>query len=220
MSLSVDDEVDLDPPEAAAEPQPVRRWGTAALAVAIAVGMLLGYGAGWLTPQATRPGDSSVEAGFARDMTTHHTQAVELGLEAFANATDAGVRTLGVDIATGQQGEIGMMQTWLHRWGLDATGGQPAMAWMPGGTASLVNGLMPGMATPAQMERLRAARGIEVDRVFLRLMTQHHLGGIHMLDAILAKSGNADVTEAAERMKATQQHELNDIRTLQTTVGT
>lgn len=217
MSLTVD--ADRAEAEFAAPARPGRRWGTVALAVAIAVGMLLGYAAGWLTPTVTRPGDSSVEAGFARDMSTHHAQAVELGLEAFAHATNAGVRTLGVDIATGQQGEIGMMQTWLREWGLDATGSQPAMAWMPDGNASLVNGLMPGMATPAEMAQLRGAKGVEVDRLFLRLMTQHHLGGIHMLDALLTETHDAEVVRAAQRMKTTQQNELNEIKGLQATVG-
>ncbi|WP_213456692.1 DUF305 domain-containing protein [Rhizomonospora bruguierae] len=223
MSLAVDSPPD-QPVEAevtatTAPPPAARRWGTVALAVAIAVGMLLGYAAGWLTPTVTRPGDASPEAGFAREMTTHHAQAVEMGLEAFARATNPGVRTLGVDIATGQQGEIGMFQTWLREWHLDATGAQPPMAWMPGGTAAMVDGLMPGMATPAEMDQLRNAKGVEVDRLFLRLMIQHHLGGIHMLDAILAKTDNSEVLQASRRMKNVQQTELNELRGLQEQVG-
>ena len=40
-----------------------------------------GYAGGLLTPPLTRPGDDSVEAGFARDMTTHHAQAVEMSAD-------------------------------------------------------------------------------------------------------------------------------------------
>jgi uncharacterized protein (DUF305 family) len=93
------------------------------------------------------------------------------------------------------------------------------MAWMPEGTASLTNGLMPGMATPAEMEQLRTAKGVAVDRLFLALMIKHHLGGLHMLDAVLDKTGDAEVTRAAQRMKTTQQSELNELRQLQQTVG-
>lgn len=75
-------------PDAAGSP----RYGVAALALAVAVGLLLGYATGWLTPKLTRPGETSVEAGFARDMTTHHAQAVEMGLIAFQRATDIEVR--------------------------------------------------------------------------------------------------------------------------------
>ncbi|MFC4109150.1 DUF305 domain-containing protein [Micromonospora zhanjiangensis] len=190
------------------------RYGVAALALAVVVGLLLGYAGGWLTPQLTRPGDTSAEAGFARDMSTHHAQAVDMGLIVYRSSTTPGIRQIGVDIATQQQGEIGTMQTWLRNWGLGPTGSQPAMAWMPDGAASLKDGLMPGMATPAQMEQLRQAQGKQLDALFCDLMIQHHIGGIHMADAILAESDNAEVVKVASTMKNVQQTELNNLRSL------
>ncbi|MEU5905980.1 DUF305 domain-containing protein [Micromonospora sp. NPDC047527] len=194
---------------------PARRYGVPALAIMVVVGLLLGYAGGLLTPQLTRPGDTSVEAGFARDMTTHHTQAVEMSLTAYRSATMPAVRQMAVDIATGQQGEIGAMQTWLREWGLSPTGSQPPMAWMSDG-ATVKDGLMPGMATPQEMTALRDAQGIEVDRQFLTLMINHHLGGIHMIDAVLGETDNDEVVRVAQTMKATQQTELNNLRQLQT----
>jgi uncharacterized protein (DUF305 family) len=192
-----------------------RRFGTVALALAVAVGLLLGYAAGWLSPTLTRPGESSAEAGFARDMTTHHTQAVQMALVAFKHGQDGAVTQLGVDIATGQQGEIGIMQTWLRQWQLDPTGSEPAMAWMPDGEQLVRDGgRMPGMATQEEMDRLEAARGHELDVLFLNLMIKHHLGGIHMVDAILDQSDNDQVTEAAQRMKNTQQGEIDNMRSI------
>ncbi|HEY0700872.1 MAG TPA: DUF305 domain-containing protein [Micromonospora sp.] len=196
-----------------------RRWGTAALAAAIVVGLLLGFAAGWLAPRLTRPGDDSAEAGFARDMTSHHAQAVEMGLLAFRSATNPGVRQIGVDIATSQQGEIGTMQDWLATWGLEPTGSQPPMAWVPDGTDMVKNGLMPGMATPAEMERLRSAQGVELDRLFIQMMIKHHIGGIHMIDAVLDQSDDPAVHRVAETMKRTQQTALTNMRTLQQQVG-
>ncbi|WBB66693.1 DUF305 domain-containing protein [Micromonospora sp. WMMD812] len=189
-----------------------RRFGLVAVAVAVVVGLLLGYAGGLLTPRLTRPGDASVEAGFARDMTAHHAQAVEMGLMAFQRATDPEVRGMGGDIATGQQGEIGTMQTWLRSWGLDPTGSQPRMAWMPDGTATVKDGLMPGMATPAEMEKLRAAQGREFDLLFLNMMIKHHLGGIHMIDGVLDASDEPDVVRSAQTMKNTQQTDLTNMR--------
>ncbi|WFF01182.1 DUF305 domain-containing protein [Micromonospora sp. WMMD964] len=193
---------------------PAARYGVSALAIMVVVGLLLGYAGGLLTPRLTRPGDASVEAGFARDMTTHHAQAVEMSLIAYRSATLPEVRQIAVDIATGQQGEIGAMQTWLREWGLSPTGSQPPMSWMSDG-ATLKDGLMPGMATPAQMTSLRDAQGIEVDRQFLTLMYAHHLGGIHMIDAALDVTDNDEVLRVAKTMKATQQTELNNLRQLQ-----
>ncbi|MGB2569802.1 DUF305 domain-containing protein [Micromonospora citrea] len=189
-----------------------RRFGTLALAAAVVVGLLLGYAGGLLTPTLTRPGDTSAEAGFARDMTSHHAQAVEMGLIAFQRGTDPEVRQVGGDIATGQQGEIGTMQTWLRSWGLDPTGSEPAMAWMPDGKAGVQNGLMPGMATPEEMAKLRAAQGAELDRLFLQMMIKHHLGGIHMIQGILDAGGDDDVLKVAQTMKNTQQTDLVNLQ--------
>ncbi|SCF10488.1 DUF305 domain-containing protein [Micromonospora mirobrigensis] len=185
-----------------------RRFGILALAAAVVVGLLLGYAGGLLTPKLTRPGDTSAEAGFARDMTTHHSQAVAMGLMAFQKGTDPEVRQIGVDIATGQQGEIGTMQTWLRSWGLDPAGSEPAMAWMPDGAALVKNGLMPGMATPEEMTELEAAKGRDFDVMFLKMMIQHHLGGVHMIDGILDAGGDPEVTRVAQVMKNTQQTDL------------
>ncbi|WP_406072564.1 DUF305 domain-containing protein [Micromonospora sp. NBC_01638] len=193
---------------------PARRYGVLALAALLVVGLLLGYAGGLLTPRLTRPGDASVEAGFARDMTTHHAQAVEMSLIAYRSATLPEVRQIAVDIATAQQGEIGAMQTWLREWELSPTGSQPPMSWMSDGT-TVKDGLMPGMATPQQMAALRDAQGIEVDRQFLALMYNHHLGGIHMVDAVLDETDNAEVARVAQTMKSTQQTELNNLRQLQ-----
>ncbi|WBB79450.1 DUF305 domain-containing protein [Micromonospora sp. WMMD882] len=189
-----------------------RRRGTLALAVAVVVGLLLGYAGGLLTPRLTRPGDASAEAGFARDMTTHHAQAVEMGLIAFDQGADGEVRQIGGDIATGQQGEIGMMQAWLRSWDLDPTGSQPRMSWMPDGTKMMRDGLMPGMATPDEMARLREARGTEGDILFLDMMIDHHIGGVHMIDAVLEHGGDPEVLRTAQVMKNTQQKDLNNLR--------
>jgi uncharacterized protein (DUF305 family) len=189
-----------------------RRWGTAALALAVVVGLLLGYAGGLLTPRLTRPGDTSVEAGFARDMMTHHAQAVEMGMIAFDKGTDPEVRSIGGDIAAAQQGEIGTMQTWLRSWGLDPTGSEPAMSWMSDGAGLVKNGLMPGMATPEEMAKLRAAEGRELDTLFLRMMIKHHLGGIHMIDGVLDASDEADVVRTAQTMKNTQRNDLTNLQ--------
>jgi hypothetical protein len=83
------------------------------------------------------PGPTSVEAGFARDMSTHHAQAVELAMLAHEKGSDPEVRQVGADIAMTQQAQIGMMQTWLDGWNLSRNSSQPRMAWMPDGGGEL-----------------------------------------------------------------------------------
>lgn len=213
MTASVTPDTDLDEvPAADGGRAPARRYGLLAVALAIVVGLLLGYAGGLLTPTLTRPGNNSPEAGFARDMSTHHAQAVAMGLMAFQQGQDAEVRQIGGDIATGQQGEIGTMQTWLRSWRLDPTGDQPPMAWMPDGAQAVKNGLMPGMATPAEMAKLQAAKGRDFDILFLQMMIRHHIGGVHMIDGVLDQGHDKDVLAVAQVMKNTQQTDLTNLQ--------
>ena len=115
-----------------------------------------------------------------------------------------------------QQGEIGAMQTWLRDWELEPDRvDSPRCRGCP--TARPVNGRADaGDGHPAgDGPRLRDAQGVEVDRQFLTLMINHHLGGIHMIDGVLGETDNAEVLRVARTMKATQQTELNNLRQLQ-----
>jgi uncharacterized protein (DUF305 family) len=173
-----------------------------ALAVGLAVGILVSSGG--------KPGDGSAEAGFARDMTTHHNQAIKMAMLAYTRVDDSELRGVAEDIALQQEIEVGTMSAWLTEWNLTATGDKPAMSWMPDGAAAEIkNGLMPGMATEAQINQLQAATGHDADVLFCQLMLRHHLGGIHMIDGILQVSKNKTVTDLATNMKSAQQSEVN-----------
>lgn len=178
-----------------------------------------GYAAGTLIPRWQMPGDSSPEAGFARDMSAHHAQAVALGMIAFQKATNPDVRTLGGDIAITQQGQIGIMQTWLTNWDLPLNSTNPPMSWMPDGPSLMRGNLMPGMATQAEMDQLRNATGTQVDILFCQYMLRHHLGGLHMVDGILAESHNQQVIDLATAMKSGQQGEIQVLQDLLTKLG-
>jgi uncharacterized protein (DUF305 family) len=186
-----------------------RRVGAWWLVATLILGLALGIGGGALIPHFTRPADDSVDAGFLRDMSTHHAQAVEMSMIAHADSADPRIVTLAGDIALTQHGQIGYMQAWLRDWKLSPTSSQEPMAWMPDSAGSVVNGLMPGMATPEQLAKLREATGKDLDVQYLTLMRQHHLGGIHMAQEILKLSDNKDVTWLAQTMVTGQQSEIN-----------
>jgi uncharacterized protein (DUF305 family) len=186
------------------------RFGVGWLAALLIVGLLLGAGGTLLAGRLLgHPGDTSPEAGFLRDMSTHHAQAVEMSMIAHANSTDPQIISLAADIALTQHGQIGYMQSWLRDWSLSPTGAEPPMAWMPDAAGAVQNGLMPGMATPDEIEQLRQATGKALDVQFLTLMRAHHLGGIHMAQGILDQSENKDVRWLAQTMVSGQQSELN-----------
>ena len=57
--------------------------------------------------------------------------------------------------------------------------------------AHAAHAAMPGMLTPEQMRQLAAARGPEFDRLFLRLMIQHHQGAVSMVQQLFSSYGAA-----------------------------
>ncbi|MEO6018649.1 MAG: DUF305 domain-containing protein [Knoellia sp.] len=200
---------------------PRSRGEVVGLSALLAVASLLaGLVLGWaLFGRGGFPLDGSAEAGFARDMQTHHGQAVEMSLLINNRSTDPGIRILAKDIATSQQHQAGQMFAWLAVWGLSPTGSQPAMAWMGSDHhgATSTNGekvLMPGMASAADLARLKAASGVEAEKIFLTLMIAHHKGGVEMADAVLARSDRTEVVTLAGSMKISQTAEITAMQQL------
>jgi uncharacterized protein (DUF305 family) len=174
---------------------------------------------GFLVGRPSYPGENSPEAGFARDMSEHHAQAVEMGMIAYQKASDADIRTLGGDIAITQQGQIGVMSAWLKQWGVSTNSPNPPMSWMPEGQRALNGNLMPGMATRDEVNALRNATGKQVDILFCQYMLRHHLGGIHMVDGILAETSDPTVRALAETMKKNQSGEVTVLQNMLKDLG-
>jgi uncharacterized protein (DUF305 family) len=213
---SEDDELAAGPAaDAAAERQPGRSRRVTAIAaiVLVLLGIGIGYAAGRLAPVFTSPGDSSAEAGFARDMTVHHGQAVHMAMVEYDRGQDPTLRRMAYDIATSQEYQIGVMEGWLREWRLPLTTDRPPMAWVPNGENMLQpDGRMPGLASNDELNRLEAASGRDADILFCQLMLRHHLGGIHMVDAVLEATDNDRVRELAEQMRNAQQGEIEAMR--------
>jgi len=198
-----------------------------AFAVAAAVGLIAGYQIGKDPARAdqTVPANDSVDAGFARDMQVHHAQAVEMAYIIRDNTTNKAVRTLAYDIATTQQGQIGYMTAWLDMWGLPQHSSEPAMAWMSDDDMSDMSGhdmshmsgddmlgpdgLMPGMATPQQIEQLTEARGKQAEILFLQLMIRHHMGGVEMAEYAAEHAEVDDVRHLAQTIATAQKYEID-----------
>jgi uncharacterized protein (DUF305 family) len=162
----------------------------------------LGY---WLgTWQGSGPGSDSAEAGFARDMITHHAQAVDMAILIRERSNDPDVRQLALDILLTQQAQIGQMQGWLNTWGYPIASAGPAMTWMGMPT----KGLMPGMATAEQLNQLRTLEGEAAEVIFLQLMITHHLSGVEMGQAALNLTRRPMVRALANSMVKTQVFEI------------
>jgi uncharacterized protein (DUF305 family) len=185
--------------------------GDPRLVAVLAVAAVVFFGlAVWVYISGRPPGDSSAEAGFARDMMVHHAQAVEMAEIVRDRTESEEIKILATDIVLTQQAQIGMMQGWLDVWGLPASGSEPAMSWMGHPT----EGRMPGMATPEEIDRLKDALPAEADEQFLWLMIRHHRAAIPMAEAILDRTDRPEVRELAQAIAASQRQEIRTMKAM------
>jgi uncharacterized protein (DUF305 family) len=184
--------------------------------VAIALTVVMAAIAGWaLFGGGGDPGDDSVDAGFARDMSTHHEQAVQMAGIVYRRTQDEAIRGLAYDILTTQQAQIGMMGGWLGLWDLPAGSENPPMAWM----GHEMTGPMPGMATDEEVASLETLPPADMDREFLRLMIAHHKGATDMA-TYTAQNAEVDLVRTVARsMAETQSFEITTMEQMLTERG-
>jgi uncharacterized protein (DUF305 family) len=141
-------------------------------------------------------------------MSTHHIQAVTMaGYERDYTGSSA-LKVLAFDIETSQNFQVGEMQGWLDQWGQSRNDAHP-MAWMGHQHTTLgAGGLMPGMATPAQMNKLESLHGKALDILFLQLMIRHHQGALPMARYAIAHASNPAVRTLAGAMVSAQSSEI------------
>ncbi|HEY6747538.1 MAG TPA: DUF305 domain-containing protein [Mycobacteriales bacterium] len=185
------------------------RWLLVVLGLVCAVA-LLGAGAALavVTGVGTDrpPAVDSVDAGFARDMATHHRQAVQMAQLDRDNGADPAVRLMAFDIETGQTSQVGQMLGWLESWDQTPQTDIAQMSWM--GHAVEPGQLMPGMATTAELAKLKSLSGKPLDIYFLQLMIRHHKGGLEMAQYGAAHASEPYVRDLAGKIATAQQNEV------------
>jgi uncharacterized protein (DUF305 family) len=180
---------------------------TLLIATALVAGMI-----GWLVHDAVAGDDAGeVDIGFLHDMRWHHEQAVAMSfIYLDAADTDPSLRTVARTIAAGQSLEIGRMVQLLRDFDAPEAGNrdEPAMTWM--GMETTVE-TMPGMATEAELDALRDAEGRAADELFVQLMSDHHLGGVHMAEFAAENAESGEVRAAAQSMVQSQRSDIAEM---------
>ncbi|MFC7104800.1 DUF305 domain-containing protein [Nonomuraea rubra] len=141
---------------------------------------------------------------YVQDMIVHHRQAVDMALLAPNRAESAKLKGLADRIQDVQGPEIQYMSTWLRE----------QEQRVPEHHARHEG--MPGMATPEQLEALKAAQGKEFDRLFLQLMINHHLGAIEMSKQVLTGGSHIKIEELATDVSVEQAAEIRRMQEMQT----
>ncbi|MET4925501.1 DUF305 domain-containing protein [Streptomyces sp. PSRA5] len=150
---------------------------------------------------------NSSDFNYATMMIQHHSQALVMTELAPDRAGSGQVKRLAERISASQKPEIGAMEGWLK-----LNGGEEK-AKKEGGHehGSMV---MPGMATDAQLAKLRAAKGEAFDDLFISLMVTHHQGAVTMATEALSGGKNIQLEEMANDVIAQQTSEINRMRSL------
>ncbi|MFI6990995.1 DUF305 domain-containing protein [Nonomuraea wenchangensis] len=156
------------------------------------------------TPRPTVAAD----VRFAEAMIPHHRQALEMTSLVEERTTTDVVRRVARAITAAQTPEIRAMTSWLADLGRPAPAGHDHTSMGPGY----------GMASEAELNALRAARGDVFDRLFLQLMTRHHEGAVKMAKEELAGGRDHRMRLLAKDVYSGQSIEIARMRAAMTSL--
>jgi uncharacterized protein (DUF305 family) len=147
---------------------------------------------------------------FAQMMYPHHAQAVEMAQLAKGRTSTPEVIRLADAIESAQGPEMEQLAKWLKQWG------QPDPSADGGGQGDMHHGddTMSGMMSGQEMNDLAAKSGTEFDQAWLAMMIEHHAGAIEMANAEIADGANQAAKQLATTIAATQQQEIDTMRSL------
>ncbi len=174
-------------------------WAGAGLGTVAALGAL------WAAVPRS-PGEASPEVSFARDMSAHHAQAVDMSVILLKRATDPAVRLLAQDILLTQQAQIGQMGGWLMAWGRPLNGRDAPMAGM--------SPAQMGLASASDVAQLQELPVGTAQTRYLTLMRRHHQGGVAMARSALKTVKRPEVQAFARRVVSAQNAEIQAIDAL------
>ncbi|WP_017975691.1 DUF305 domain-containing protein [Actinopolyspora halophila] len=159
-----------------------------------------------------------VEVGFAQDMAAHHRQGVEMANVALQRTTNPEIRQIAFDITSTQTEQMGRMRGWLALWSKPMRPTGDRMSWMsdsksPSNEDVTSNAAsMPGMASGAELDRLRSLSGAQMETYFLRLMIRHHQGGAPMMRTVIERAEFGAVRNLAQQMLIAQTTEVESMK--------
>ncbi|WP_064445805.1 DUF305 domain-containing protein [Micromonospora sp. NBRC 110037] len=151
---------------------------------------------------ASTPRFNSLDVWYVRMMIPHHEQALEMATLAPDRAADPRIRAVAERIRAAQGPEVGLLRAWLSTRDLPAD--------VPGHD----HGSMRGMQSAEAMRQLADARGAAFDRMFVRMMTDHHQGAIVMSTDLLKVGADQAMQEFATGVAVEQSAEITRMRAL------
>ncbi|CAN2182277.1 Domain of unknown function DUF305 [Candidatus Nanopelagicaceae bacterium] len=141
---------------------------------------------------------------FLQMMIPHHQQAIDISNIALKTSKDAELLALAGTIVKEQSAEIIQMKSWLN----DA-GAMTDMGHSMG---------MGGMLDDAELSALSAATGKNFDLLWLKGMTGHHDGAIHMT-TMIQDASNTDIKVFGEKIVKDQSAQIVQMQAMLKRIG-
>jgi uncharacterized protein (DUF305 family) len=137
---------------------------------------------------------------FLQMMIPHHQQAIDISNLALKTSKDAELLALAKTIASDQAAEITQMKSWLK----DA-----------GATTDMGHSMdsMGGMLNDAELSALNAETGTKFDILWLKGMTGHHDGAIHMT-TMIRDASNAEIKAFGEKVIKDQSAQIEQMKVM------
>ncbi len=142
---------------------------------------------------------SSADIMFLQMMIPHHQQAVDISELAIATSKDAELIALATDIRDGQSAEIIQMKSWLSKANADIDMGHS------------MGDSMGGMLDDQELADLETATGTSFDLLWLKGMTNHHVGALHM-STMIRDARNAEIKRFGENVISAQTAQIEQMK--------
>ena len=133
---------------------------------------------------------TSDDVEFMQGMILHHHQAMIMSDMAVDRTNSISVLDLAGKILVTQEDEVDFMQNWLRDRGVIALDPEKYNEMHAHHDMAGMDD-MAGMATAEELEELERVNSTDFDRLFLKLMINHHDGAIKMVDKLRKQRGSA-----------------------------
>lgn len=152
------------------------------------------------------------DIAFAQGMIPHHQQAIDMAGMAAGKASNAQVKDLASRIQAAQDPEIQQLTDMLERWGAPTEPSTSGESGMPGMDHGDMSG--EGMMSDEEMQQLDGATGAEFDRMWVRMMIEHHQGAVAMAKTELEQGSDAEAKDLAQKIVDAQEAEIKEMQAL------
>ena len=129
----------------------------------------------------------NADVKFLQGMIVHHEQAILMSEMADIRTNNKTILDLAKRIDASQKDEINFMESWLKD--RDEFNNVSNNSHQNHKMHASMN--MEGMASPKQLDDLRNSNSTDFDRLFLKLMINHHDGALEMVEELKKYPGNA-----------------------------